>query len=100
MCERLVLRALGWQPGQRLAMDALHGLIVVAAVPDGPYAVDGRSAIGLPAPLRRLCGIAPDPPVVLAAVAAEEVLLVHPPAMLTGLLARHYASLLGGGHGC
>jgi hypothetical protein len=100
VCERLVLRALGWQPGQRLAMDALHGLIVVAAVPDGPCVVDGRGAVGLPAPLRRLCGIKPGPPVVLAAVVAAQVLIVHPPTMLTELVARHYTSLLGGRHGC
>ena len=96
VCERLVLRALGWQPGQRLAMDALHGLIVVAAVPDGLYAVDGRGAVGLPAPLRRLCGIAPGLPVVLAAVVAEQVLIVHPPAILSGLLSAHYTSILKG----
>jgi hypothetical protein len=29
--ERLLLRTLGWDPGQRLEMDIAHGLVVVAA---------------------------------------------------------------------
>jgi hypothetical protein len=92
--ERLLLRALGWQPGHRLEMDLLHGLIVVAAAPAGPHAVDPRGALRLPAALRHLCGIEPGPPLVLAAAVAAQVVVVHPAIMVAELLAAHYTSLL------
>lgn len=92
--ERILLRALGWEPGQRLEMDTLHGLIVVAPASTGPHVVDARGAFGLPASLRHLCGIEPGSPLVLAAVADAQVLVVHPGAIVADLLAAHYTTLL------
>jgi hypothetical protein len=50
--ERRLLRALGWQPRQRLDMDTMHGMIVIATTPNGTYVVDPRGAIKLPAAVR------------------------------------------------
>jgi hypothetical protein len=96
--ERLLLRALGWEPGHRLDMDIVHGLIVAAAAPTGPYVIDDRGALRLPAQLRHLCGIEPGPSLVLVltAVVDAQVLVVHPAITVAELLAGHYTTVLTG----
>jgi hypothetical protein len=44
---------LGWEPGGRLDMDTLHGMILIADTPTGQHTVDHRNAISLPRCLRR-----------------------------------------------
>ena len=39
VCERILLRALGWPPGHPLEMDTMHGMIVVAVDPGGRHVV-------------------------------------------------------------
>jgi hypothetical protein len=107
--ERIMLRELGWEPGTRLEMDALHGMIVIAAAFTSDHAddlaghaagqgvghvVDHRGAIKLPAPLRRLCGIGQGPPLVLAAAVPDQVMVVHPSATVARLLAAHYIATI------
>lgn len=92
--ERILLRELGWEPGTRLDMDTLHGMILIAAIPAGHHIVDHRGAIKLPASFRRLCGIDYGPPLVLAAAIPEQVMVVHPAAVVARLLATHYTSLI------
>jgi hypothetical protein len=93
--DRNLLRALGWQAGCRLDLDAVHGMIVLAPGQAGRHVVDTRGAITLPAAARRMCGIEPGPPLVLAAAVREQVLVVHPATTLAQLLAAHYAGLVG-----
>jgi hypothetical protein len=92
--ERALLRALGWGPGHRLELDAVDGLIVVASAPAGRHIIDGRGGLPLPATARRMCGIKPGPPVVLAAAVANQVLVIHGAATVARLLAAHYTDLL------
>jgi hypothetical protein len=92
--ERILLTQLGWNPGSRVDMDTMHGVILIAATPAGPHTIDQRGAIKLPAALRRLCKIEYGPPVVLAAVVPEQVMVVHPSAMVADLLVRHYTVLV------
>jgi hypothetical protein len=92
--ERILLRTLGWEPGHRLDIDTLHGVIVIAANPTGPHAVDHRGALQLPAALRHLCGIEPGPPLVLAAAIPAQVVVAHPAIVVAELLAAHYTTLL------
>jgi hypothetical protein len=94
--ERHVLHALGWTPGQQLALDLVHGLIVVQPAPTGPHVLDHRGALHLPTAARRMAGICPGPPVVLAASISEQTLVIHPAATVARLLSAHYANLLGG----
>ncbi|MFI7123041.1 hypothetical protein [Amycolatopsis sp. NPDC049868] len=96
--ERLLLRALGWNPGRRLALDTLHGLIVIAPEPSGPHAIDARGALTLPAAARHLCGIEPDRPLVLAASIREQLLIVHPGTTVAHLLTGHYRDITGLDH--
>jgi hypothetical protein len=74
-------------------MDITHGLIVVAATPTGPYAIDHRGALQFRAQLRHLCGIELGPPLVLAAMVDAQVLVVHPATVVAKLLAEHTAVL-------
>jgi hypothetical protein len=92
--ERALLRALGWGPGHRLDLDSIDGLIVVASVPAGRHVIDGRGGLPLPAAARRMCGIKPGPPLVLAAAVADQVLVIHAATMVARLLAAHYTDLL------
>jgi hypothetical protein len=96
--ERRLLRALGWVPGQQLALDVVHGLIVVQPAPTGPHVLDHRGALHLPAAARRMCGINPGPPVVLAASIPDNLLVIHPTEVVARLLATRYVDLLGGRH--
>jgi bifunctional DNA-binding transcriptional regulator/antitoxin component of YhaV-PrlF toxin-antitoxin module len=93
--ERFLLRELGWEPGQQWEMDTMHGMILIAATRSGQHTVDVRGAISLPAALRHLCGIEPGPPLVLAAVVPEQVMVIHPADTVARLLAAHYTDLIG-----
>jgi hypothetical protein len=96
--ERRLLQALSWMPGQQLALDVIHGLIVVRPTSTGPHALDHRGALHLPAATRHMCGINPGLPVVLAASVPEQTVVIHPEKVVARLLATHYADLLGGHH--
>jgi hypothetical protein len=96
--ERLLLRELGWEPGRRLEMDTLHGMIVIAAAQAGRHAVDRRGGIGLPAALRRMCGISCGPPLVLAAAVPKQVMVIHPATTVASLLTGHYTDLIQAEH--
>lgn len=92
-----VFAALGWAPGRRLALDIVGELIVLAPDPAGWHRIDSRGAVTLPAAARRMCGIDPGPPLLLAATVAEQLLVVHPAATVARLLASHYRELTGTG---
>lgn len=92
---RAVFDALGWAPGRRLALDTVGELIVLAPDVAGWYRIDRRGAVTLPPAARRMCGIEPGPPLVLAAAVAEQLLVVHPTATVARLLAGHYRDLTG-----
>lgn len=92
--ERLLLRELGWEPGDRVDMDTIHGMILIATTPTGPHTIDHRGAIKLPATLRRLCNITYGPPLVLAAAIPEQVMVVHPATVVADMLASHYTHLI------
>jgi hypothetical protein len=94
--ERRLLHSLGWAPGQRLALDVVHGLIVVRPSSTGSHALDNRGALALPAAARHMGGIQSGPPVVLAASVADQNLVIHPVTLVARLLAAHYVDLLGG----
>jgi bifunctional DNA-binding transcriptional regulator/antitoxin component of YhaV-PrlF toxin-antitoxin module len=94
--ERLLLRELGWEPGDRVDMDTIHGLILIANAPTGQHTIDHRGAIKLPAALRRLCNINYGRSLVLAAAVPEQVMVVHPAIVVAEMLASHYTHLIQG----
>jgi hypothetical protein len=75
-------------------MDTLHGMILIAATRNGQHTIDHRSAIKLPAALRRWPGTECSPRLVLAAAIPDQVMVVHPAAVVATLLATHYTDLI------
>jgi hypothetical protein len=96
VADRAVVTALGWMPGTRLDIRESNGLLIVRADAGGVFAVTGQGHLRLPAPVRRCCGLVSGDRVLLAAYPERDVVIVHPPAVLDGLLAACHAGLLGG----
>lgn len=96
VADRAVLAALGWTPGTRLDIRETHGLLLIRQNDHGVFSMTRQGHLRLPAAVRHCCGLAPGDRVLLAADAARGVLIVHPPAALDGLFAKHYARLLDG----
>jgi bifunctional DNA-binding transcriptional regulator/antitoxin component of YhaV-PrlF toxin-antitoxin module len=92
--DRLLLHELGWEPGDRVDMDTIHGMILIATTPTGLHTIDHRGAIKLPATLRRLCNINYGPPLVLTAAIPKQVMVVHPAIVVADMLASHYTHLI------
>ncbi|MFU8849486.1 hypothetical protein ACNAW0_00605 [Micromonospora sp. SL1-18] len=96
VAARALLQALRWPAGHRLHIDATGGLLLITAAPDGTHAVGTRGALPLPTAARQLCSINPHRPVLLAAIPARDLLIVHPSNTITRLLADLHAAVLGG----
>lgn len=84
--DRLVLRALAWTAGTRLAIGERGGIVALTADPDGPVAVTRQGHLRLPVHVRRWCALAPGARVLLAAEPADSLLVVYPPAALDALV--------------
>jgi hypothetical protein len=100
LTAKTLLRGLGWGPGHRVDIAVTDGVLVVGSAPGGLHMVGDRGELGLPVAARRMCGITPGPPVLLAAALPRDVLLVHPAYLVAGLLADWYAARVGGRGGC
>ncbi|WP_435124082.1 hypothetical protein [Micromonospora tulbaghiae] len=96
VAARALLRALGWPSGHRLQVDVTDGLLLMTARPDGTHAVGARGALPLPVAARQMCGITSHHVVLLAAVPARDLLIVHPSNTITRLLADLHTTVLGG----
>lgn len=95
-----ILRALGWQPGHRLDIQPHQGVLVIASADDGRHRVGSRGALPLPASIRRMCPIGHDAPVLLAALVAHDLIVVHPVGAVARLLADLHVQVAGGDHVC
>jgi hypothetical protein len=93
--ERTLFRALGWEPGHELTIDTVEDMIVIRSVSGGGHRIDDRRTLALPTAVRRICGIAIGPPVVLVADVPEQTVLIHSAITVTRLLAAHYPTLTG-----
>jgi bifunctional DNA-binding transcriptional regulator/antitoxin component of YhaV-PrlF toxin-antitoxin module len=89
VADQTVVRALGWQPGDRLTIQVTTDVITVVADPGGPLAVSGQGRVHLPAAARHACAIRAGDRVLLAAEPADGVLVVHPLASLDAMLSHH-----------
>ena len=98
--EQHLLHALRWQPGRRLGIQVYNGLLVVGSADDGRHRVGSRGALPLPASARRMCGIEPGQPVLLAALVTSDLLVIHSVSTLARLVADLHAQMPGGAHVC
>jgi bifunctional DNA-binding transcriptional regulator/antitoxin component of YhaV-PrlF toxin-antitoxin module len=86
---RLLLRALGWEPGRELDLDAIRDAVVIVAAVGGVHRVDHRGAIALPSAARRLCAIPAGDAVVLVAEVPRQRIVVRPVGTVVRLLTAH-----------
>src|SRR5262249_5470848 len=70
--------ALGWPPGHRVDLRPHAGMLIIGSSPAGQHVVGGRGELPLPATARQMCAIVPGQPLLLAALVAHDLLVIHP----------------------
>jgi bifunctional DNA-binding transcriptional regulator/antitoxin component of YhaV-PrlF toxin-antitoxin module len=85
--ERLLIRALGWRPGDGLNSTLDYGTIRMHRSADGPHRIDERQQIYLPASLRGLLAIGIGDRVLLATQPSTGILVIYPATVIAALLA-------------
>ncbi|MFE9658316.1 hypothetical protein [Micromonospora sp. NPDC006431] len=95
-----ILQGLGWQPGHRLDIHPHQEALVIAPVKDGRHRVGSRGQLPLPASARRMCRMGHGQPVLLAALVAHDLVVVHPIGAVARLLADLHIEVAGGDHAC
>lgn len=88
---RGLLATLAWTTEVRLDLGITAGMMIFAVRVAGQHGVAGPGTIKLPSPARRLIGLAPGEPVLLAACPAEDLLLVIPAVAVGDWLHRRLA---------
>ncbi|WP_326557214.1 hypothetical protein [Micromonospora sp. NBC_01796] len=98
--ERGLLDALRWPAGHRIDIRPHSGMLVVASAPAGQHVVGSRGELPLPASVRQMCAFVPGQPLLLAALVAHDLLVIHPASTVVRLLADLHAQVVGGRRGC
>jgi hypothetical protein len=88
-----VMSALGWVPGDRIAVDLTADALLLRRDAAAAHRVDDRGLVFLPAGSRTLLGIADNTRVVLVAIPAKDLLAVYPCTVVTALLATLHTEL-------
>ncbi|GIH16029.1 hypothetical protein [Rugosimonospora africana] len=96
--ERGLLRALRWSPGHRIDIRSQGEMLVIASATAGRDVVGSRGELPLPASARQMCAITPGQRLLLAALVAHDLLVIHPASTVTRLLADLHAEIIGGRH--
>jgi len=93
-----IVRALGWQPGDKL--DVIPGLggIVIFSSPDGLFTVPLKPCIVIPVAARRIHNIQPGDHVLLAAAPEYRVVIVHTRQAVNEMLAHYHSAFPSRGH--
>ena len=93
-----IVRALGWQSGDKLEVIPGLGGIVIFASPDGLFTVPVKPCIVIPAAARRIHDIQPGDHVLLAAAPEYSVVIVHTRQAINEMLARYHSAFPSRGH--
>ncbi|MFS8102085.1 hypothetical protein LFM09_33665 [Lentzea alba] len=94
--DRVLLDALGWQPGDRHDVRLIRHGAELYRSPAGRFRVDIRGNVFLPAATRTMLGIHSGDRIVLVASLSTNTLLVHPITVVTSLLAGLYRESAAG----
>ena len=94
--EAVVIPALGWHVGTRFDIRVTGGMVVVTACADAVFCVSRPGQIRLSAAVRRWCGLTGGDRVLLTADLDAGVLVVHPPAAVSALVADIHTAVWGG----
>lgn len=93
--DQALLAVLGWSPGDRVAIRVYAQTAVFSRDVAGPFVIDSRRQMFLPASIRVLFRVATGDRVALVAVPESGVLMVHPVAVVAQLLMDYYSSHTG-----
>jgi bifunctional DNA-binding transcriptional regulator/antitoxin component of YhaV-PrlF toxin-antitoxin module len=86
LADRVVVKALGWRPGDPLCLQVTASVIIIVADPGGALTVSGQGRVHLPAAARYASGIKAGDRVLLAAEPGDGLLRVHPLAALDAMI--------------
>jgi bifunctional DNA-binding transcriptional regulator/antitoxin component of YhaV-PrlF toxin-antitoxin module len=89
--NRDIIRALGWQPGDKLDVITALGGIVILSSPDGLLTMAAKPCILIPAAARRLHNIATGDHVLLAAAPEYGIVIIHTRQAMNDMLARYHS---------
>ena len=92
VANRDIVRALGWQPGDKLEVVVALSAIVILRSPDGLFSVPGKPCIVIPAAARRQHGIGAGDHVLLAAAPEYGIVIVHTRQAMNDMLARYHSA--------
>lgn len=95
--NRDIVRALGWQPGDKLdVITALSGIVMLSS-PNGLLTVPARLCIVIPAAARRLHNIETGDHVLLAAAPEYGIVIIHTRQAINDMLARYHSAFPSAG---
>ncbi|WP_019819416.1 hypothetical protein [Saccharomonospora saliphila] len=94
--EGRVVRALGWQSGDRLTITVVDRSVLLHRRADGAFVMSATPYVTVPAAARARSGVRAGQRVLVAADVAHDVLVVHPPSAVAAMLAGYHAGLAGG----
>jgi hypothetical protein len=87
--DRGMIGVLGWQPGDRLTLTAVAGVMVARRDPAGMVTMPAKPYLVIPAALRRRCGLRPGDHVLLAVSPGEDKLTAYSFAVVDQALRAH-----------
>ena len=89
VADRAMIAALGWQPGDRLTLTAMAGVVTARRDPGGMVTMPAKPYLVIPAALRRRCVLRPGDRVLLAAFPARDALAAYSFAVVDQALRAH-----------
>ena len=89
VADRVITSALGWRPGDRLALAADAGVVIARRDPAGMVTMPSRPYIVIPAALRRRCGLRAGDRVLLAVFPDQDALAAYSFAVVDQAMRAH-----------
>jgi bifunctional DNA-binding transcriptional regulator/antitoxin component of YhaV-PrlF toxin-antitoxin module len=89
VADRAIISALGWRPGDRLALAADAGVVIARRDPGGMVTMPSRPYLVIPATLRRRCGLRAGDRLLLAVFPAQDALAAYSFAVVDQALRAH-----------
>lgn len=90
--------SLRWSPGDRIGFSIRDGVIVAMVDPLGHRDLGKHGVLLLPVAVRRACRLQAGDRILLAALPAQQRLILHPPATVATLTAALHDTAAGGGN--
>lgn len=92
VANRDIVKALRWQPGDKLETIPSQGAIIIRASSEGRLSVSKRPRIIIPVTARRRHGIRPGDHVLLAAAPDYGIVIVYPPSTLNEMITCYHSA--------